>query len=428
MVPGLGVRHLARFASVDYVGALCGQVTANVLPLLVISVLGPAAAGSFYIASLIISGAATVGTNFSTGLLVEAAATPDRLPEITRGALKRCVMIMGPATIVLFFGARLILRVYGGSYVAQTVVLFQLLAMTLLPICIEAIAFSLDRVAGKPIRSTLSQLAIAVLTLGGSWLLFGRLGLNAVGVAGLGADTAVALVRLPTVLAVLRRRPGTMAQRARAAQQAAAPGPRAPARQQRPSHRRDYAGRHRAAGPGSAGSMAAGGTQPVHREVAHVRGPALQSAQPATRSPGGRAQVRTDPRGAGPAQPGRQAGANRLEGVGAPGRAPGRPQDMRATARPAAGQPRRRTRAQRPDQPRASPARRTRAQRPDQPRASPARRTCAQRPDQPRASPARRTCAQRPDQPRASPARRTCAQRPDQPRASPARRRAIAPL
>ena len=281
-----------------------------------------------------------MGTNFSTGLLVEAAATPDRLPEITRGALKRCVMIMGPATIVLFFGARLILRVYGGSYVAQTVVLFQLLAMTLLPICIEAIAFSLDRVAGKPIRSTLSQLAIAVLTLGGSWLLFGRLGLNAVGVAGLGADTAVALVRLPTVLAVLRRRPGTMAQRARAAQQAAAPGPRAPARQQRPSHRRDYAGRHRAAGPGSAGSMAAGGTQPVHREVAHVRGPALQSAQPATRSPGGRAQVRTDPRGAGPAQPGRQAGANRLEGVGAPGRAPGRPQDMRATARPAAGQPR----------------------------------------------------------------------------------------
>ena len=340
VVPGLGVRHLARFASVDYVGALCGQVTANVLPLLVISVLGPAAAGSFYIASLIISGAATVGTNFSTGLLVEAAATPDRLPEITRGALKRCVMIMGPATIVLFFGARLILRVYGGSYVAQTVVLFQLLAMTLLPICIEAIAFSLDRVAGKPIRSTLSQLAIAVLTLGGSWLLFGRLGLNAVGVAGLGADTAVALVRLPTVLAVLRRRPDTIAQRARAAQQAAAPGPRAPARQQRPSHRRDYAGRHRAAGPGSAGSMAAGGTQPVHREVAHVRGPALQSAQPATRSPGGRAQVRTDPRGAGPAQPGRQAGANRLEGVGAPGRAPGRPQDMRATARPAAGQPR----------------------------------------------------------------------------------------
>jgi O-antigen/teichoic acid export membrane protein len=349
IVSGLRLRHLARFASVDYVGSLCGQVTANVLPLLVISVLGPAAAGSFYIASLINSGAATLGTNFSTGLLVEAAATPDRMPEITRGALKRCVMVMGPATIVLFFGARLILRVYGGSYVNQTVVLFQLLSLSLLPICLEAIAFSLDRVAGKPIRSTLSQLAIAVLTLGGSWLLFGRLGLNAVGVAALGADTAIALVRLPTVLAVLRRRPGAIAQPARTAQQATvqptaarqapaqptaarqttAPGPRVPAR-------RHYAGRHRAAGPNSAGSMAVGGSQPVRREVAQVRGPAPQSAQPAGRGPGGRTQLRADPRGAGSTQPGRRAGADRLGSIGAPGR----PQPMRAAPRPAPGQPR----------------------------------------------------------------------------------------
>ena len=190
-------RQLARFASVDYAGVICSQITANALPVLVISVLGPAAAGSFYIASLITSGVASVGISFATGLMVEATAAPHRLPEITRGALKRCVLTMGPATIVLFFGARLILRVYGGSYIAQTAVLFQLLALTLLPFCIETVAYSLDRIAGKPIRSTLSQLAIAVLTLGGSWLLFGRFGLNAVGVACLGADTAVALVAPP---------------------------------------------------------------------------------------------------------------------------------------------------------------------------------------------------------------------------------------
>ena len=222
-VPGMRVRHLARFASVDYLGLICGQVTANVLPLLVISVLGPAANGSFYVASLITSGVAGLGVSFSTGLLVEAAAAPDRLPGLTRGALKRCVLVMGTATIVLILGARLILRVYGGSYIAHTVVVFQLLSLTLLPFCIETIAFSLDRIAGKPIRATLSQLAIAVLTLGGSWLLFGRLGLNAVGVAVLGADIAVALVRLPTVLSAMRRRPGAIAQPASAPRQSAVP-------------------------------------------------------------------------------------------------------------------------------------------------------------------------------------------------------------
>jgi O-antigen/teichoic acid export membrane protein len=216
--PPMRVRQLARFASVDYGGVICGQITGNVLPLLVISVLGPAAAGSFYIASLITTGVATVGANFSTGLLVEGTAAPERLPEITRGALKRCLIILGPATIVLVLGAHVILKVYGGSYIAQTAVLFQLLALSLIPFCIETVAYSLDRIAGKPIRATLSQLAVAVLTLGGSALLFGRLGLNAVGVAVLGADLAVAFVRLPTVLAAVRRRPGVIAPPAAAAQ------------------------------------------------------------------------------------------------------------------------------------------------------------------------------------------------------------------
>jgi O-antigen/teichoic acid export membrane protein len=252
MVPGLRVRRLARFASVDYLGMICGQVTGNVLPLLVISVLGPAASGSFYIASLITSGVAGLGVSFSTGLLVEAAAAPDRLAELTRGALKRCVLLMGPATLVMVFGAPLILRVYGGSYAAHTVRLFQLLALTLLPFCISTIAFSLDRIAGKPIRATLTQLANSVFLLGGCWLLFGRLGLNGVGVAALVTDTAIALVRLPTVLGALRRRPGATAWPAGAPRQAAVPGfpaSAASARPDRTSDRQGYAGRHRATTP-----------------------------------------------------------------------------------------------------------------------------------------------------------------------------------
>jgi O-antigen/teichoic acid export membrane protein len=276
-VPGMRVRHFARFASVDYLGVICSQVTANVLPLLVISVLGPAASGGFYIASLITSGVAALGISFSTGLLVEAAAAPDRLPELTRGALKRCVLIMGPATIVMVFGAHLILTVYGGSYASHTVVLFQLLALTLLPFCISTIAFSLDRIAGKPIRATLSQLANSVLILGGCWLLFGRLGLNGVGVACIVADTVIALVRLPTVLAALRRRPGAIARPASAPRQAAAPDSPAPARSDRPSSRRGYAGRHRAIGQG--GNSSSGRPQPGTAASRHQQEPSTDRYQ-----------------------------------------------------------------------------------------------------------------------------------------------------
>jgi hypothetical protein len=140
---------------------------------------------------------------------------------------------------VLVLGAHVILKVYGGSYIAQTAVLFQLLALSLIPFCIETVAYSLDRVAGKPIRATLSQLAIAVLTLGGSELLFGRLGLNAVGVAVLGADLAVALVRLPTVLAAVRKRPAVIAPLTGAAQLAAMLGSHTQADSPRVADRRN---------------------------------------------------------------------------------------------------------------------------------------------------------------------------------------------
>ncbi len=91
---------------------------------------------------------------------------------------------------------------------------------------------------------------MTVLTLGGSWLLFGRLGINAVGVAWLGTDVLLALVRLPTVLAALRRRPGVVARPASAPQSAAAPASRAQAQSRRLPNRRNYSGRHRATGPG----------------------------------------------------------------------------------------------------------------------------------------------------------------------------------
>jgi O-antigen/teichoic acid export membrane protein len=319
--PPMRVRQLARFASVDYGGVICGQITGNVLPLLVISVLGPDAAGSFYIASLITTGVATVGANFSTGLLVEGTAAPERLAEITRGALKRCLIILGPATIVLVLGAHVILKVYGGSYIAQTAVLFQLLALSLIPFCIETVAYSLDRIAGKPIRATLSQLAVAVLTLGGSALLFGRLGLNAVGVAVLGADLVVAFVRLPTVLAAVRRRPGVIAPPAAAAQArrpAATASPAAAAQPWRPAATAPPpAGAAQPRRPAATAPPPAGAAQPRRPAVTVPPAAAAQPRRPAVSAPPPAAAAQPR-RPAATAPPPAAAAQPRRPGVAAP--------------------------------------------------------------------------------------------------------------
>src|SRR5215470_14489809 len=104
-------REVIRFAAVDYAGALLGQIYISVMPLLVLSILGAAANGTFYVAWTITSGLALVANNFATSLLVEGAAAPDRLPELTRGVLIRCALLMTLGVGLLVLAARPILTI-----------------------------------------------------------------------------------------------------------------------------------------------------------------------------------------------------------------------------------------------------------------------------------------------------------------------------
>jgi O-antigen/teichoic acid export membrane protein len=205
-ISGLKFRHVARFASVDYAGLLFSQITGNFIPLLVMSTLGATANGSFYIAGIITAGAVTVGLNFCTGLMVEGSASPERLAQLTRGVLRRCALTMIPGTIALILGAQLIARLYGAADTGHTVMLLQVLAISLFPCSIQGMAFSIDRIHGKPSRAALGQFALCVMSLGGSWLLLRRYGVVGVAIACVGADVVVALARVPTIVSTIRPR------------------------------------------------------------------------------------------------------------------------------------------------------------------------------------------------------------------------------
>jgi O-antigen/teichoic acid export membrane protein len=203
---GLRAREVLRFASIDYVGAAIGQGAWNLLPLLVLSALGAAANGNFYIAFTLASGLTLVTANFSYSMLAEGAKAPHRLPELTRGVLLRCAVVTLPAVAVMVVAAGPILSIYGPGYAAHGSVLLGLLALTAIPTGLITIAFSLDRLAGRVGRASLTQGIRAALILGGSWLLMGHLGINGVGLACVAGSLVVALVRLPTVIDAARRR------------------------------------------------------------------------------------------------------------------------------------------------------------------------------------------------------------------------------
>jgi O-antigen/teichoic acid export membrane protein len=200
-------RAVIRFAAVDYIGALLGQVYTNLLPLIVLSALGSIANSTFYVAWSITQGLALVGTNFATSLLVEGAAAPQRMAELTRGVLGRCTLITLPAVAVLAVAAHPILEIYGAKYAAAATLLLDMLALAIIPRNLVLIVFSLDRLAGRVDRATWTNLLLTVLVLGGSWMLLHRIGLEGVAIAWGGGNLAIAIARAPTLIRAIRHHP-----------------------------------------------------------------------------------------------------------------------------------------------------------------------------------------------------------------------------
>lgn len=208
---GFRVRQVARYASLDYLASLAAQAYPMVLPLLVLSVLGPAANGSFYIAWTISAGLTLVATNFGMSLMVEAAAAPHKLAELTRGIIARCALVTVLGAAVLALGARPILHIYGAAYAAHAVSLLGLLAIGSIPRAAVIITWSLDRVAGRVGRAAITQAVLALLVLAGSRYLVKDFGINGIGYAWVAANLAISIVRMPTLIATVRHRPAVQA-------------------------------------------------------------------------------------------------------------------------------------------------------------------------------------------------------------------------
>jgi len=197
-------REVVRFASIDYIGALLGQFYSNMLPLIVLTTLGASANGIFYVAWTITYGLTLVPTNFATSMLVEGTAAPHRLAELTRGVLARCALIVAPCVGLLIVAAHPILTIYGSQYADRATRLLGLLAIAVLPRALVLVTFSLDRLAGRVGRATMTNLILTILVLGSSWLMLTRIGLDGVALAWGGGNLVIAAVRLPTVIRAAR--------------------------------------------------------------------------------------------------------------------------------------------------------------------------------------------------------------------------------
>lgn len=185
---------LFRFSSANYVANLFWYAPGFVLPLLVINLLDSEHNAYFYICWTISTILFMIPTAISLSLFAEGAHDQKRLmQEVTRSFKLISLLLVPLVLLVLVLGDKLLL-VFGEAYSENAVWLLRILAISAFPLSINFIYFSMKRVQMNMSEVVALSLAIAIVTLGLSYILLPSIGINGVGIAWLASQSAGAVV------------------------------------------------------------------------------------------------------------------------------------------------------------------------------------------------------------------------------------------
>jgi O-antigen/teichoic acid export membrane protein len=177
-----------------------GQLTPLVLPILVVLRLGVRPNAYFYITWMVGSVFFMVSPSISNALFAESVRTDEGLRAVVRKAFLVTLLLLVPAIVVMITFGRLILGIFGQSYVAAGYGLLVVLAVSAVPDAVSNIAVAVCRATGRLGYSVSLNTGILVVTVAGAWLLMPRLGLLGAGVGWLAAQLLGAAASVPAYL------------------------------------------------------------------------------------------------------------------------------------------------------------------------------------------------------------------------------------
>jgi len=206
-VPGTlpGRRRLFSFVAGEYAGNICATASVQVMPLIVVWRLGPAAAAFLTLPWLIASGISLVLWNVSASFVVETAGSHGHPGTLLRRSLLLWSGIVAAAMIVCIAGARPLMELVGAQYVAEGVPLLRLIGLSAPFSALVIIYATLVWLDQRVWLLAGFQAVAGILLLAAALVLLPKLGLTAVGWAYLGTQAALAAAVTPFTVRHIRR-------------------------------------------------------------------------------------------------------------------------------------------------------------------------------------------------------------------------------
>jgi O-antigen/teichoic acid export membrane protein len=198
-------RRLLSFVAGEYAGNICATASVQVMPLIVVWRLGPAAAAYLTLPWLIASGITLVLWNVSASFVVEAAGSHGHPGALLRRSLLLWGGIVATAVIVCVAAARPLIGLVGAQYVAEGVPLLRLIGLSAPFTAVIVIYGTLVWLDQRVWLLAGFQAVAGILLLALVLALLPRLGLIAVGWAYLGTQAALAVAVAPFTVRHIRR-------------------------------------------------------------------------------------------------------------------------------------------------------------------------------------------------------------------------------
>lgn len=199
LVFGRGPPAFFPFAIGNHVAELSLTAPGLILPIMVVNTLGSDQAAYYYIGWLL--GQLLLLVSFAMALSLFAEGSHDRasLPALSRSALALALLVVGAGTLVMVLAGDKLLLAFGGSYSREAAGLLRLVAVASIPGVLVHLYLGIQRVR-KDMMALISLTGLmALVTLGTSYLLLPRLGIEGAGVgilAGYSLGALLALARL----------------------------------------------------------------------------------------------------------------------------------------------------------------------------------------------------------------------------------------